>query len=593
MRLPLTYDLTETKDVESRDIRKSLLIAVGSLWFIIQMYWAGFGFPGVMMVRPLHLIFALIIIYLAHPIIRRKRLLSIILNTSPLILLIIAAIHYVINYDRIMTRWAMFSPLTLMDLVVVISILILSLEAGRRVIGPGLSILAIAFLIYGVFGKYLPGILAHQGLSVLHMLDLQGLTDFGLYGIALGVSVVFVYYFVIFGVVLQQLGGDKLFTDVAFATTGRSWGGPAKAAVVGSSAIGMISGSAAANVVTSGVITIPLMKKSGFPSHVAAAIEAAASTGSQIMPPIMGAQAFLMAYLLQLPYWEIVKASFIPAVLYYAYLYIIVHIYSLKYGVRPIEKHELPDFRKTIKNYGHLLIPFVILVYLVAKRVTLTKAAFYSLLLLFGMSFLRKSTRLNLKKFIVAIEEGSKSSAMVAIECALAGVIIGVVDYTGLGVKMSNLIIQFSGGNLLIALVLTMGVVIILGLGMPTVGAYLSAAILIGPALIRLGLDPLVAHMFISYFAVVSMVTPPVAISAYVAAGIADANITKTGITAFIMSIFGFIVPFLIVVNPSLIYLKPLNSLLLVLFVLFVSLVTIYVLSTKYMLKKYVNKINL
>jgi len=588
MAIPLIHKL-KIKNFE-RDVRKNLLIGIGTLWFLIQMYWAGFGFPGVMMVRPLHLIFALSIIFLAYPVSKERKFVSAVLDTIPLLFLMVAAVHYISNYDRIMTRWAMFSPLTVMDLIVVISILILSLEAGRRVIGWGLSILAIAFLVYGIFGKYLPGILAHQGLSIIHMLDLQGLTDFGLYGIALGVSVVFVYYFVIFGVILQQLGGDKLFTDVAFATTGRSWGGPAKAAVVGSSAIGMISGSAAANVVTSGVITIPLMKKSGFPSHVAAAIEAAASTGSQIMPPIMGAQAFLMAYLLQLPYWEIVKASFIPAVLYYAYLYIIVHIYSLKYGVRPIEKQDLPDFKKTIKTYGHLLIPFVILVYLVAERVTLTMAAFYSLLLLFGISFLRKDTRLDAKKFFKAIEEGSKSSAMVAIACALAGVIIGVVDYTGLGVKLSNLIIQFSGGNLLIALLLTMGVVILLGLGMPTVGAYLSAAILIAPALIRLGLDPLVAHMFISYFAVVSMVTPPVAISAYVASGIADANINKTGITAFIMSIFGFIVPYLIVISPSLIYLKPLKSLLIVLFLLFISLIAVYLLSTKIMIKRYARR---
>ncbi len=385
------------------------------------------------------------------------------------------------------------------------------------------------------------------------MIDMQAMTDFGMYGVALGVSVVFVYYFVVLASYLNGIGGDRLLTDVALATAGRSWGGAAKAAVVGSSLVGTISGSAAANVVTTGTITIPLMKRAGFHPAFAGAVEAAASTGGQIMPPIMGSAAFLMAYLLGRPYWDVVKAAIIPAVLYYAFIFVFVHLYAVRRGIRPLRAEEVPDARKTVKEYWHLLIPLVFLVVQIAYLVTLTMSAFRAILTLFAVSFFRRSTRFTWRTFLNATEAGARSAALVAIACALAGIVIGVVDYSGLGIKVTSYIVQVADIHVSLGILIIMGIVIVLGMGMPTDGAYLSAAILLAPALVKLGFSQMVAHMFILYYAVMSMVTPPVAISAYAAAGIANSNINRTGWLAFLLCTPGLLVPILTLWFPSLI----------------------------------------
>jgi len=546
--------------------RKWAIIVVSIVWAGIQLYWAGFGFPGMILNRPVHLAFAMFLVYLTHPLLRSTqdiktsksnkvyKMGKIFLTWIPLVFIGISAAYYIFGYERLLTRWAMFDPVTIFDKIVGVSVIILLLEAGRRSIGAFLPIFAGAFLLYGVLGPYLPGILSHQGLSITTTIELQTMTDFGIYGVPLGVAVTFVYYFVIFSSFYNSVGGDRLLTDVALSTAGRTWGGAAKAAIVGSSLVGSISGSAAANVVTTGTLTIPLMKKARFSPEVAAAIEATASTGGQIMPPIMGATSFLMAYLLGKPYWEVAVAAFIPAILYYVSLFVTVHIYSVRHKIRPLGADELPDARKTIRQYWHLGIPVLVLVIQIARLVTLTMAAFRALLLLFAISFLRKPTRMSLSGFLRAVEAGARSAAVVSVACGLAGIVIGVIDYSGLGQKLTGSLIGFLQVNLILGLLMMAGIVLLLGMGMPTVGAYLSAAVLLAPALERIGFPTLCIHLFILYYAVISMVTPPIAISAYVAAGIAGAKINKTGLIAFLFSLPGFIIPFLFLYFPSLVY---------------------------------------
>lgn len=413
----------------SEKIRKWSILWVSVAWFAIQIWWAGFGFPGVILVRPIHLAFAMALAFLTHPLKfqnPRFRGLERVINILPLALIAVSAIHYIRDYDRLLTRFAMMDELTFLDLVAGLSMMVLLFEAGRRFIGAFLSIFAFIFILYGVLGPVLPGFLAHHGMSVLHMIDMQTMTDFGIYGVALGVSVVFVYYFVVLASYLNAIGGDRLLTDVALATAGRTWGGAAKAAVVGSSLVGTISGSAAANVVTTGTITIPLMKRAGFHPAFAGAVEASASTGGQIMPPIMGSAAFLMAYLLGRPYWDIVKAAIVPAVLYYGFIFVAVHLYAVRRGLRPLRPEEIPDAKKTFKEYWHLLIPLVFLVVQIAQLVTLTMSAFRAIVVLFVVSFVRKSTRFSWKVFLEATEAGARSAALVAIACALAGIVIEI-----------------------------------------------------------------------------------------------------------------------------------------------------------------------
>jgi TRAP transporter 4TM/12TM fusion protein len=548
--------------------RKYAILAISAAWLLLQLWWAALGFPGVILVRPLHLAFAMALVFLAYPIRLRNPKLKVfeyLLNGVPLCLIALSAVHYMVDYNRILTRWAMFHSMTILDKIVGVTMILLLFEAGRRVIGAFLSIFAFLFVLYGVLGPFLPDFLAHHGLSLLHMLDLQSMTDFGMYGVALGVSVVFVYYFVIFASYLNAVGGDRLLTDVALATAGRSWGGAAKAAVVGSSLVGTISGSAAANVVTTGTITIPLMKRAGFSPEFAGAVEAAASTGGQIMPPIMGSAAFLMAYLLGKPYWDIAIAAIIPAVLYYAFIFMVVHFYSIRRGIRPLRADEMPDAKKTALQYGHLLIPLVLLVVQIAQLVTLTMSAFRALMALFAVSFFRKATRFTWIRFLEATEAGARSAALVAIACALAGIVIGVVDYSGLGIKVTSSIVRVSEIHVALGLLIIMIVVLVLGMGMPTDGAYLSAAILLAPSMVKLGYSALVSHMFIFYFSVISMVTPPVAISAYAAAGIAGSNITRTGWIAFLLCLPGFLVPFLFLRFPSLIHHNSIGEMVMVL----------------------------
>ena len=377
----------------------------------------------------------------------------------------------------------------------------------------------------------MPGLLAHRGLSLERFIDLQVLSPNGIFGLPIGVSAELVFYFILFGAFLERSGGGELFSDMAYSVTGRVRGGAAKASLVSSALYGTISGSAVANVVVDGMITIPLMKRSGFQPHFAAAVEAVASTGGQIMPPVMGAAAFILAQIVGVSYWQVAIAAAIPAFLYYVALFFAIDFESAKRGLVGLTKAELPDVKTGLKLRIHLIIPLALLVYyIIAGTIMPVTAVLRALAAVVIISFLRRATWMTPARILGALEKGAKESVSVAIPCAVAGIIIGVVINSGLGLKFTDIMLFLSGGYLPVTLILVMIAVIILGMGMPTSAAYLMAAILMAPALINLGVPTLAAHLFIFYFAVISMITPPVALASYAAASIGEADLWKTGI---------------------------------------------------------------
>jgi TRAP transporter 4TM/12TM fusion protein len=426
------------------------------------------------------------------------------------------------------------------------------LEAARRTVGLFLTLVAAFFILYWFTGQYLPGLFYHQPLTVSQLLDMEYLSTAGIWGIPLGISGTFVVLFIVFGAFMLQTGFGEFVTDVATALTGRTRGGPAKVAVVSSAMFGTISGSGSANVAITGTFTIPMMKKAGFQPHFAGAVEAAASTGGQIMPPIMGAAAFLMAEYTAIPYIQIIKHAAIPAILYFTAAYFMVDFEAAKTGIRGLRKEELPAVGKKFLIYAHMIIPIVLLLYFLAVGRTLFFAVTYSIAAVFVLSFLRKATRFSLKTLIDALWEGARGTIIVAIACAIAGLIIGTIMVTGIGDRFSSLVVTLSGGFLLLGLVFTMFAAIILGMGMPTSAAYILMVALIIPGLIKIGVDTLPAHMFAYYFAMLSLVTPPVATSSYVAAGIAQSSMTKTGWASMKVAAAAYIVPFMFVYAPAL-----------------------------------------
>jgi TRAP transporter 4TM/12TM fusion protein len=531
------------------------LVAIA--WSIFQIYAVLVGFLHPLILYPIHVTFAVTLVFLNYPTFKEGKI-SRVLDAFLAVFTFAIGIYLILNFQRFSTRIPFVHSATAWDIFLGISLVILLLEACRRTVGLSLTVIAILFIVYGFAGKYMPGLLAHRGLSVERFVDLQVLSPNGIFGLPIGVSAELVFYFILFGAFLERSGGRELFSDLAYSVTGRFRGGAAKTSVVSSALYGTISGSAVANVVVDGMITIPLMKRSGFNPAFASAVEAVASTGGQIMPPVMGAAAFILAQIVGVSYWEVAIAAAIPACLYYVALYFAIDFESVKRGLLGLSKAELPDVKTGLKLRIHLLIPLAIMVYyIISGEVTPVTAAFRAILVTVAVSFLRKATRMGPPRLLAALEKGGKEAGSVAVPCAVAGVVIGVVINSGLGLKFTDLMIYFSGGVLIITLILVMVAVIILGMGMPTSAAYLLAAILMAPALINLGVAPLAAHMFIFYFAVISMITPPVALAAYAAASIGEADLWETGIAAFKIAIPGFLIPFIFVYDNGLLLKGP------------------------------------
>jgi TRAP transporter 4TM/12TM fusion protein len=467
----------------------------------------------------------------------------------------LACVGYMfVNYEYIVNRFPTAHPLSPMDMAVGIVAILLVLEATRRTLGAALPIVAIAFLLYGFAGPWLPSWLYHRGLSLELTVDQTYFTTEGIFGVPMSVAGTYVILFIIFGTFLEKSGAGQFFMNFANAIAGGARGGPGKVAVVSSSLFGTISGSAVANVMVDGWLTIPMMKKTGFKPEAAAAIEAVASTGGQIMPPIMGAAAFVMAEFMGVSYTQVMIAAAIPALFYYGALFAAIHFNAVRSGLKGLPREELPILGHIIVRQGHLFLPVIVLLALLLYGYTPTYGAIIATVALVAISWLRTSTGLRWRTCLEALRDGAVNTVPVAMACASAGIVIGVVLQTGLALRFTAFLIEFTYGSLLLALVITMIAGIILGMGMPTTPAYIMQAALLVPAIMKLGVEPMAAHMFAFYFSCLSAVTPPVALAVFAAASIGKAGLWGSGVQAVKFAAAGFIVPFFFVYNPALLF---------------------------------------
>lgn len=523
---------------------------------LFHLYTGAFGALHSMLQRAIHLLFVFILTFLLYPAVKGKERSKLSIYDVLLIVLSFAAIGYLLyNFEHIAyVRFPFVTDVLPMETVFGVILILLVLEAARRVVGFFLTAVGAVFILYVFIGQYLPGLLYHPPLTLSQLVDSEYLGTAGIFGIPLGISATYIVLFIIFGTFMLQTGFGEFLTDLATGLTGRTRGGPAKVAVFSSALFGTISGSASANVAITGSFTIPMMKKIGFKPHFAGAVEAAASTGGQIMPPVMGAAAFIMVQFTGIPYVEIMKHAIIPAVLYFAGAFFMVDLEAAKSGIRGLREEEIPPWKRKILIYGHMILPIIVLLYLLVMGRTLFFSVTWSIGAIFVVSFLRKATRFNLQKLINALWQGARGTIIVAIACAIAGLIIGTLQITGLGGRIILMMVEISGGYIIIGLLLAMLAALILGMGMPTSGAYVLMAALVTPALERIGIPTLQAHMFVFYFACLSLVTPPVATASYVAAGIAGSSMTKTGWASMKVAAAAYIVPFMFVFAPALLF---------------------------------------
>lgn len=518
---------------------------------VFHFYTAGFGILEAMRQRAIHVSFMFVIGFLLWPATKKMRRDNLPWYDVILALLGLSAGGYILyNYRALIFRAGL--P-TQTDIYMGILAILLVLEITRRVVGPELPIVATLFLLYARFGQSMPGLLVHRGFSWNRIIEHTYLTTEGIFGTPIMVSSTFVFLFILYGAFLEKTGVGQFFIDMAFAATGGMRGGPAKAAVLASGLMGSISGSSVANTVTTGAFTIPAMKRVGYKANFAGAVEAAASTGGQIMPPVMGAAAFIMAEMTGIPYIQIIASAAIPAILYYLAVGTMVHVEATKTGLMGLPRAQLPNARETLRRGWHLIIPLVAIIYFLMAGRSPFSAAYYSIWLAIGASMLKKATRISVKDFFQAMENGARSAIGVAAACACAGIIVGVVTLTGLGLRFGALIVRVAGGNLIITLILTMFASIILGMGLPTTAKYIILATMAAPALIQMGVPVIAAHLFILYFGVIADITPPVALAAYAGAGIAGGNAMKTGMNALKLALAGFLIPYIFVLSPALV----------------------------------------
>ena len=516
-----------------------------------HLYTALYGLLPAMYQRSIHWMLMGVLLYLLYPISEGRPKDKIdIWDWGFAILLVIGCLNILLNWDAISDREGM--P-TASDIYLGIIMIILVIEGARRSMGWPLPIVSIVALLYALFGPYFPGLLAHGGFPFKELAPFEYLRTDGIFGVPLGVSASFIFLFVLFGAFLSSSGAGKFFIDLAIALTGQSQGGPGKAAVVASGLMGTVSGSSVANAVTTGAFTIPLMKESGYKSEFAAAVVAAASTGGQVMPPVMGAAAFIMAQFLGVSYWEIVVAAAVPATLYFASIWFMVHFRSGKIKLKEFSIEDMPKLTTVLREGWHLLLPIITLVIFLALGYSPVKAVFWSIVLLVVVSWGgKKEYRMTPKRILDALINGAIGAIEVAAACACSGIIIGVIGITGVGLAFSSFVLSLSHGILPLALILTMIGSIILGMGVPTTAQYVITSTLAAPALAQLGVPMFSAHLFCIYFGVLADVTPPVALATYAASGIAKSNPMKSGFIALATAAAGFLVPYMLVYNPYL-----------------------------------------
>lgn len=555
------YD-AESNTRDMKGITGTIVFILLLSFSIFQLYTGAFGQFTAYIQRTVHLGFALTLIFMLYP--ARKSKMHTKIPWYDIILILLAVMvtaYWPVYYETLVQQIG-----TITDVQIVIGgiAILLVLEAARRAVGLPITIIASLFLLYAYFGPYMPGSFGHRGLTIAQIVDSMFFTTEGILGTPLQVSSTYIFLFLLFGSFLVQTGVGNYFNDLAITIAGKRVGGPAKVAIFSSALQGTISGSSVANTVTSGSYTIPMMKRLGYHRNFAGAVEAAASTGGQIMPPIMGAAAFLMIEFAGVPYWEIAKAALIPAILYFAGIWIMTHFEAKKQGLLGLPKEQIPKVKVVLKKL-HLLFPIVLIVYLLFQGFSIERTALLGILSTIVVSMVLKETRINFAKFITALTSGARTALGVASATATAGIIVGVVTKTGLGLKMGNSLVSIAGNistniqmQLLLTLFFTMITSIIIGMGSPTTANYIITSTIALPAIIAMNdvlpvaVPVLAAHMFVFYFGIVADITPPVALAAFAATGISGGAPIRTGFNASKLAIAAFIIPYMFVLEPAL-----------------------------------------
>lgn len=541
------YD-KDSDTMEYTGLMAKFVSALAITFSIFQLYTATFGVLDAQLQRAVHLGFGLALVYLLYP--TRKSWSRTKVHPLDVVLAILGAAapaYILIEYQQLVLRSGL---VTNVDLAVGLVGILLVVEATRRVVGLPMVTVVVLFLAYAFAGPYMPGVLAHRGLTVSQLVGHLYFTTEGIFGIPLGVSSTFIFLFILFGAYLESTGLGKFFIDLANSIAGWASGGPAKVAVLSSGLMGTVSGSSVANVVGTGSLTIPMMKKLGYHKNFAGAVEAAASTGGQLMPPVMGAAAFLMAEFVGVPYIDIVKAAVIPALLYFTGVWLGVHFEAKRSNLKGLPREQLPKMGQLLMERGHLAIPLVVIVYLLVTGYTPMRAALVAIVLSILCSALRKSTRMKPIEIVRGLDKGARNVLSVLVACASAGIVIGVVTKTGVGLKLASGLLTLSGGLLLPTMFFTMITAIVLGMGVPTTANYVITSTIAAPAIIQMGVPVLAAHMFVFYFGIIADVTPPVALAAFAGAGIAGGNALRTGVNAAKLAIAAFIIPYMFVLSP-------------------------------------------
>jgi len=531
---------------------KKVLISVCIILSLFHLYTAGFGLLPPMQQRVFHLAFILFLVFLLFPATTRSPKDRVPWYDIILAIAALASNFYIFFvFDYVAFRFDISISFT--NFLIGMVALLLIIEATRRAVGKELVILCVISILYMLFGHLFPGVFRYRGMSLIRLVEFMAWTTDGPYGIVLQVSASYIFTFIYFGVLISKTGIGDLFNDLAVSLFGRTRGGGAKVAVVASGAMGTISGIAVANVATTGSFTIPLMKKVGYAPSFAAAVEAVASTGGQLMPPVMGASAFIMAGILGIPYFSVIKAAFIPALLYYFALFLAVDLRALAIGLKGLKKEELPSIKKSILERGHMLIPVILLIALLIRGFSPLFSVFYSIVATMGISLINKKTRISLKEFIYSLVEGAQKALPIATACAVVGFTVGMVGATGLGSVLGQWIIGLAGDIKFIGLILIAISSLILGMGLPPTACYIVVAVIAAPILVKLiGIPPLVAHLYVYYYGMLAVITPPVALASFTAAGLVGESPYKVGWEAFKLGAPAYIIPFVFISSPSL-----------------------------------------
>ena len=520
---------------------------------VFHLYTGAFGIIEAYGMRTIHLMTLMTLAFLFWPVSKKVPAEKSALIDLPLAMIcLLIDIYLMLNHDRIVSREWYTGPMTFWDVALGWLTLVLLLEATRRVAGLALPVVALIFVAYTLVGQFFPYPFTIRSPDLTIFIDHMFLTPHAIFGVPLGVSATFVFLFILFAALLEETGAGKFIIDFSLSSVGWATGGPAKVAVIASGLFGTISGHSVANVYGTGTFTIPLMKKMGYKPEYAGAVEAAASAGGQIMPPIMGAAAFIMAEIMGVSYLSICKAALLPALLYFTAVFASTHLEALKLGLGNVPRSELPPFKETLYAGCHFIIPIFLLIFILIKGFTPFRAAFIAIVALLVVAMARKSSRLNLYQFLHALMAGAKNAVVIASCCACAGVVVGCLDITGLGIKFVDIILALSQGIFPVMLILVMISCLILGMGVPTAPAYIIVSMIAAPSLIEFGLIPISAHMFVFYSCLLSAITPPVALAAYAGAAIAEADVMKCGVHAAKLGFVKYIVPFVFAYNAAL-----------------------------------------